>query len=613
MSLLTIPSRRRVRSRALARTIVAGAFTTLATLGACSHATDATTGPSIPVQPTGNPQLRQAAFIADIDMHTGKIMITAPTGAKIDGPTLSMSGGASGGPQLSILAGDAITLIASNYRSSAVGAFTPGKVRVSFDVSILNKLQGYALITPTFPAPPSADVGPVLFPFETNVTTTAGGASVGGDGTVVIIDLPSYGQVSTSGDWNGDGTAASGAPHNFFNDASCASGENDCYRWEAFGAAIPVPGAPAGTTTKGIASLATSAPHVVGFDVDPTVGQFRARLIIAADLMAATPPVGDLTGNVTSPQRGNLSGVQVAVSGTSTPQASNGSGNYAFVGLPIGPKTVSIVASSLPAGCTAPASQSTSIVGASSVTVNFSVTCSVPVGTVTGTVTSSLGGALSNVTTTVTPTGIAAQPGVLTSGTGVYSRSGVPIGSAGTGSVSLSNLPANCTNPGAQAYSGLTDGGTITLNITVSCVAPPQGYAYNYTVVSTSGTQITIEARIDMNGYDDPAIPGADNIASFSADIQYNPAQLTFVSVTAVPGSALDAVTGNGGTAGTVSVLSQSTSGATGVAGVFRITFDRIGSGAAATTTSVLKEILTKDLYDLIPKILPTEASIPRP
>lgn len=617
MSLLTRSGPRRSTTyRALTRTIMAGALTTLSTLTACSKSADSTTGPSIPIEPANAPQLRKAAFVADVDMRTGKISITAPSGATLNGPSLSLSGGTSG-PSLSILAGDAITLVASNYRASAVGAFTPGKVRVSFDVSILNKLQGYALITPTFPTPPVADVGPVLFPFETNVTTTSGGASVGGDGTVVIIDLPSYGQVTTSGDWNGDGTAGSGAPHNFFNDAACASGDSDCYRWEAFGSALPVPGAPAGTTTKGIASLATSAPRVVGFDIDPTVGQFRARLIVAADLMAAVPPVGDLTGSVTSPQRGNLSGVQVAVSGTATPQASNASGAYSFIGLPIGPKTVSIVASSLPAGCTAPASQPTSIVGASSVIVNFSVACTVPTGTVGGTVTSSLGGALANVTATVTPTGIAAQPGVLTSAAGVYSRSGVPIGAAGAGSIALSNLPSNCTNPGAQPYSGLTDGGSITVNITVSCTAPPAGYAYSYTIVATSGASVTIEARIDMSTFNDPAINGAaaDDIASFQADINYNAAQLSFVSASSVPGSGLDGVTTNGLTAGRVTVGATPNSGVgvSGVVGIVRITFNRIGSGPAAVTTTSLTDVASGALADLRPRVIITEGSIPRP
>lgn len=604
--------RRGFAYRVAARALATGSLLVAA---ACSG-TDSAAGPRLPQEPSNAPQLRKAAFIADINMRTGRISITAPTGKQVDGPTLSLRGG-SDDPQLSILAGDAITLIPSNYRASAVGAFVPGKVRVAFDVSILNKLQGYALVTPTFPSAPSPEVGPVLFPFEMNVTTTAGGATVGGDGTEIIIDLPSYGEVTSSSDWDGDGTAGSGAPHNFFNDQNCVSGDNDCFRWEAFGEPVPVPGAPAGTTTKGIPSLATSSPRVVGFDVDPTVGQFRARLIIAADLMAATPPVGDLSGTVSSPQRGALAGVQIAVSGSSTNATTDGGGLYSFTGLPIGPKTVNVVASSLPSGCTAPASQNTSIVGSSSVTVDFTVTCTVPTGTVQGTVSSSLGGGLSGVTAVVTPTGLSSQPGVLTDASGLYSRAGVPVGSAGTGQVTLLNLPSNCTDPGAQPYSGLTDGGTVTLNITVSCTPPPQGYQYGYTIVSTSGSQVVLEARIDMSTYNDPAIngSGADDVAAIQMEIRYDTTQLSFVSAGAVPGSQLEGVTANGGTAGQVSVgaIDNDGVGVTGLVGIVRITFNRLGSGAPAVTTTQIVDASNRDLIDLRPRILITEGSIPRP
>ncbi|HEU4994632.1 MAG TPA: hypothetical protein VFT29_07420 [Gemmatimonadaceae bacterium] len=613
MSVLTrFGQRRATRYGALAKAIVVG---TMATIAACSQA-DSPAGPQLTKEPSNAPQLRKAAFIADVNMRTGAIKFTAPSSTQLDGPSLSISGGGDR-PDLSILAGDAVTLIATNFRASTVGAFTPGKVRVTFEVSVLNKLQGYALVTPTFPAAPVAGSGAVLFPFEMNVTTTSGGTTVGGDGTEVIIDLPSYGEVAASTDWNGDGTAGSGAPNNFFNDNACAVGDNDCFRWESYGSTIPVPGAPAGTTTKGIPSLATSASRVVGFDVDPTVGQFRARMIVAADLMAATPPVGDLTGTVNSPQRGNLSGVQVSVSGTATPASTNGSGVYSFTGLPIGPKTVSIVAASLPAGCTAPASQNTSIVGSSSVTVNFSVTCTVPSGTVQGTVSSSLGGALANVTATVTPTGLAAQPGVLTNAAGLYVRSGVPVGT-GAGSIALSGLPANCTNPGAQPYSGLADGGTVTVNITVSCTAPPQNYQWTYSIVSTSGTQVTVDAQIDMSGFNDPTINGAgpDDIGSATFTINYNSTQLSFVSAAAVPGSGFNVVTANGATAGQIAAVSQPSDGVgrTGIVPLIRIVFNRVGSGPNAVTTTALTDIVDATAsHNLVPKIQVTEASIPRP
>jgi hypothetical protein len=680
--------------RALPRAIVAA---TLGLVAACSNG-DSPAGPRLAQEPTNAPQLRKAAFVADINMRTGKINISEPSGARIDGPALSIVGG-NGGPDLSILAGDAVTMVATNFRASAVGAFVPGKVRVTFDLAVLNKLQGYALITPTFPASPAPGVGAIVFPFETNVTTTSGGASVGGDGTEVLIDLPSYGEVVSSSDWNGDGTAGSGSPNNFFNDKNCLPADNDCFRWEAFGTGVPLPGqtfpipaanitkngatgtvatvlttAPhglangdlvviAGTTnvvngtfpyngtfqatvvdathfsygpvapavgvtatgtavtwskaTRGIASLATSSSRVVGFDVDPTVGQFRARMIVAADLMAGTPPVGDLTGTVSSPQRGALSGVQVAVSGNATPQSTGATGTYSFIGLPIGPKTVSIVPASLPSGCTAPAAQSTSIVGSSSVTVNFSVTCSALVGTVIGTVRSNTAGTLAplpNVTVVVTPTGLAAQPGVLTDGSGQYMRNNVPIGT-GAGSVAVSGLPGNCIAPSSPAsYSGLTNGGSVTVDITVSCNAAAQGYQYSYTIISSTATQVTIEARIDMGSFDDPAIPGPDGVGAMDIDIAYNPAELSVASVAAAA-TGFTGNTVNTGTAGHILISASDPNGLTGLVGIQRITFNKLAGTTPAVTTTNITNATTAELnpHDLLPRIIKTEASIPRP
>src|SRR5262249_3402852 len=161
--------------------------------------------------------------------------------------------------------GDAVRLIPSNFQASAVGAFIPGKVRVTFDVTIENKLTGINLITPTWPTPPAQGV--MLIPLEQVVTTTPGGTT-GGDGNEILVELASYGQVTASVDWDGTGTAGSGAPFNFFNDADCSQAtSNDCFRWRAF--VSPV-----------LSSPATSESHKIGFDLDPTVGQFRARMIV---------------------------------------------------------------------------------------------------------------------------------------------------------------------------------------------------------------------------------------------------------------------------------------------------------------------------------------------
>lgn len=601
---------RRRTAGTLAKTLFVG---TIAALAACSSGEKAAgPGPGLPENPGSNPTLRKAAFIADVNMRTGKVAFTAPAGTTV---TPSLSGG-SEGPSYSILAGDAVTLVASNFAASAVGAVVPGKVTVTFDVSVLNKLQGYALITPSFPEPPAAGVGPLLFPFETNVTTTSGGTSVGGDGTTVIIDLPSRGEVATGASWDGDGTAGSGAPHNFFNDASCAAGSSDCFRWEAYGELIPDTRAAAGAMTRGIASLATSAARSVSFDIDPTVGQFRARLIVAADLMAAVPPRGDIIGNVSSPQRGALAGVQVTVDGVAGSQTTDASGNYAFRDLAIGPRTVRLNAASLPAACTAPAARDVSVPTSSSVTADFSVVCAVPAGTVAGRITrSDNGAAISGVSVVVTPSGGAAQPAVSSSASGDYSRSGVPVGSTGSGAIALSNLPAQCTNPGPLSYTGLTENGTAVLDVVVTCVPPPQGYNYRY-IVTRTASQVTLEIRIDMSTYDDPAV--LDNYGSFTAGFTFNPAMLSFNAAASTNTAQAGVTTDFGVPAGspnTVLIGSTATTGQLGDVLIGRVVFDIVAGATGSFTTVTTVDEITNDAGTLlqVARVLRTEATITLP
>lgn len=601
---------RRRSSGALAKTLFVG---TVAVLAACSGGDKAAgPAPKLPGDPTGNPTLRKAAFVADVNMRSGKVTFTAPAGTTV---TPSLSGG-SNDPSFSILAGDAVQLVASNFAASAVGAVVPGKVTVTFDISILNKLQGYALITPTFPDPPVAGIGPLLFPFSTNVTTTAGGVSVGGDGTEVIVDLPSNGEVTTGLGWDGDGSAGSGAPNNFFNDTGCGAGSNDCYRWEAYGELIPDTRGAAGAMTKGIPSLATSAARSVSFDIDPTVGQFRSRLIVAADLMAASPPKGDIVGSVSSPQRGALAGVQVTVDGVTGSQTTDASGSYAFRDLAIGPKTVRVNAASLPSTCSAPAQQDVNVTSGGSATANFSVTCAVPAGTVAGRITRSDNGlAISGASVVVTPDGGAAQAAVSSSASGDYSRSGVPVGSTGSGSIALSNLPASCTNPGPVTYAGLTENGTAVRDIIVSCTPAPQGY--NYRAIATkTATQVTIELRIDMSTYDDPAV--VDNYGSLTANFTFDPNLLTFNSAasanTAQPGVTTD-FNVPASAPNTLLMASTATTGQLGDVLIGRVVFDikPAVSGSFSTVTTVDEITNDNGVLLQVSKVLKTEATVTVP
>ena len=454
---------------------------------ACSSgesATAPTEGPTLPGSPIQVPVLRQSAFVFDVDVRNGRVRVTEP------GAPVLRGGKGSNGQNLSILSNDVIAVQTSNFFASPVGAITPNRIRVYFDVTINNKLGNVELITPTFPTAPAGQSGVLLFPFSTNVLTTSGGA--GASGNEVLVELPSNGNVNPSPDWNGNASpdqasfpalpGVGGNPFNFFNDGSCtaappAGGVSDCFRYETFG---PIPAG------------ATSTARRVGFDIDGSVGQFRARLIVAADLRSGIAPTGTVAGIVSSPQRGPLSGVSVQVSGVANPLVTDAAGAFS-TSVGIGPRSVTILTATLPAGCTTitPANgQSVTVNGGATATQNYSVTCTAATGTVSGTITRAGTGtqSLTGITVRVNPDAVGlvdVTSGVAgTAGSVTYSAT-VPIGSgagAGAGVVSLENLPTDCavTAPaaGTAAYTGLTLGGTQVASFTVTCTPPPPPPAF---------------------------------------------------------------------------------------------------------------------------------------
>jgi hypothetical protein len=230
-------------------------------------------------------------------------------------------------------------------------------------------------------------------------------------------------------------------------------------------------------------------------------------------------------------------------------------------------------------------------------TVNFTVNCSVPTGSIGGTITSSLGGGLSGVSVTVTPTGGSALPASTSGATGTYSVTNVPTVPAG-GAITLGNLPANCTNPGPTAYSGLTTAG-LTVNITVTCTAAAVTYPLSaswgaITNTGPTGRQATLTFAIDMGAAPGrPDIDGAnaDPLAGLSFGLTYNGTLLDYISRTLLPpGGEFDLGIVNEigqGTAGAqASVAISSTSGATltGNIQLIRLTFN-IATGASGTVT----------------------------
>jgi hypothetical protein len=263
-----------------------GALAVLTTV-ACSD--EQIVQPLLPPEPPANPEIVAAGWTFDVLGDEGKILVTPPSRGYDPALLADYFGVRPGAPDLSLLAGDVVEILADNatLAFSPVGAFAPGQRRVTFDVAVRNKLSGVNLITPTFPAPPASVTGVLLFPFETTLINVANQNVQGGqgDGTYVIIETPNEGLVAPSITWDG-------APHNFFNDnVACGPTDNDCYRYEAF---------------PDVVGGATSPYQTVGFDAEATVQQFRFRGILAADLEDATPNVLPTVAFVGSPYSGTV-------------------------------------------------------------------------------------------------------------------------------------------------------------------------------------------------------------------------------------------------------------------------------------------------------------------
>jgi hypothetical protein len=562
-----------------------------------------------PVIPGNSPvaQFKPLAFTADVDLRTGKVVIAAPTAATKNGPTLSVGG--DDRPNLSLLGGEAVRLVPSNYTASAVGAFAPNKIRVTFDVSIENKLPGVKFITPTWPVPPASGV--ILFPLDYTVTTTPGGVT-GGDGNTIIVEQPSYGGIEPSIDWNGTRTAGSGAPFNFFNDVDCAAAaSNDCFRWEAFDLEI--------------LPLTGSARQTVGFDIDASVAQFRTRMIVAADLApAAAVAPGTIAGTVSSPARGPLTGVTVNVSsGQTGTTAANGT--YSIASVNAGSRTVTLA--NLPAGCTAPAAQTVSVTSGGTATADFTnVVCTGLPGTVSGTLRSNQGNTPIAGATVSASNGGGTPVTAVTSATGTYSLANV---ASGTGTLTVTALPAGCT--AASTPYSLTSGGTSTVDITATCpVVVGPGYQYNTTWVNLPAGEIALDVRVDMRTFNDAAIADittgtvtGDPITGAQVSMVYDATKLTFVRedtpfMTAPRISAAPTV--NGSTPGVVNFLAGATgNGVTGNVGVIRLIFTRAAGGTTGTTvgsTSTLQAVTSRNAgatVNILPNVVNTEGTFVLP
>ncbi|MBC7895856.1 MAG: hypothetical protein H7066_10595 [Cytophagaceae bacterium] len=166
----------------------------------------------------------------------------------------------------SLVGHDAFSVDVEAVERSIVGRFAPGKVRVTFQLRVHNRLQQARFIAPTFPAPPDAGEALYLFAAHVSAIEAPGGVTVPG-ANVVEVTAPSRGGVATSLDWDG-------AAHDYVRSAPCPAGGSTCARYERYAAPLE-PGA-------------VTEWRRVGFDVDPTVRFIRLRLVLAADLANVT-------------------------------------------------------------------------------------------------------------------------------------------------------------------------------------------------------------------------------------------------------------------------------------------------------------------------------------
>lgn len=330
---------------------------------ACARDASVGTRPELPKASTIPPQYRGAAFVMEINAFRRTVKVTPPA-ASIRTPVAAKLRadvvGSESGVAASLLGGDVIDLGATNLQVGVIGSVQPGKVLITMDLLIANKLDAVDLLPPTWPSAPAGTSGPVVFPFEVSVVVTSGGVASGAASNELVVSSPRYGAVVASTEWDGNGSPGSGTPHNFFNDVGCVASANDCFRYETFS---PIP------------PLGVSLPRTVGFLIDPTVGDFKVRMIVAADLRvsARATQFGPVTGRVVSQSGSGIAGAVVHVTGG--PSATTDAGGfYAMGGVPIGQRTVFVTG--LPTGCTAPAAQTVVVsVSPPHQPANFTVSC----------------------------------------------------------------------------------------------------------------------------------------------------------------------------------------------------------------------------------------------
>lgn len=293
-------------------------------LAACDRNT---TAPDVPTT-----ELRGRAVALDVDMDNNTVIQVSPG---------ALSGSVVPGLSFALLGHNEVSTTITNVTRSNLSG--PYRARIRFDLALTNNLHGADLVPATFPAPPVEQV--VAFPFSTEPSSWWGG------------------RVRATGDWNGTGQPGSGSPWNFFNNTRHCYGStppSDCYRWEAYGEVLP-----AGATT---------AAQSVGFDVDPSVRNFRVYIVVAADIRERPLPAGTgaIAGTVSSAD-GPLGQVQVMAGGQTAITGSTGL--FTLSGL--APGSVEVTVPAVPAGCALPEPTTVTVNVGQVTSVTLSVACGV--------------------------------------------------------------------------------------------------------------------------------------------------------------------------------------------------------------------------------------------
>ena len=224
---------------------------------------------------TGSAAPGRVGYLLEVDTRRRAVRVAAPSE-----PQRAQQGS---GPSFSILDGEAIGLTVDNYAVSEVGQYSPGKVRVRFDIAVANQLPGLALVPPALGAAGAPRSSLMLFPLLQNAKLTSGATAINEDGSI-LVNRRSETVVEPSADWDGDGSQSQWRGFDFSGDSSCVARTPSCTPWEAVPALLPGESSPVRT---------------VGFDLDPTVSEFRAWLLLAADLRSDTtsvPPPPDPSG-----------------------------------------------------------------------------------------------------------------------------------------------------------------------------------------------------------------------------------------------------------------------------------------------------------------------------